>query len=66
MSIDAIQEKMREFICPGCLTYSIECNTKPISDGIKCPCSICLVKMICVTPCNLLYKHKNTYIEFRS
>lgn len=48
----------RKTICGGCKTYEIskECNLLPIIyKGIDkeqiCPCSTCLVKMICRSEC---------------
>lgn len=58
--------------CEGCKAYSdreskgmcLACNTPSLSDTIKCPCVICLVKGICVVSCkefkiyaDKVYKH---------
>lgn len=72
MSLEEMRAKMRETTCKGCLTYGhneksiYQCNIKPIKDGKKCPCSVCLVKMRCVTPCDLFYKHGKRYSGFQS
>lgn len=53
-------------ICGGCLTYEGGCKASCKFAYVKydkgvliCPCSICLVKMRCVTSCELLTKHRN-------
>ena len=68
MSLNIVPKKIRESICSGCLTYysSYECKAKPIKNGKKCPCSVCLVKMRCVTPCDLFYNYKKRYSGFQS
>jgi hypothetical protein len=41
--------------CEGCTTEPIEhvsCYHIPIIDKIKCPCSICLVKNMCLCGCD--------------
>lgn len=52
-------------ICGGCLTYESSkssCNFAYVrydKGVLVCPCSKCLVKMICVTVCERLKKHRN-------
>ncbi len=53
---------MEDYSCKGCLTESCR-NTEHIGykteEGIvKCPCSICLIKMVCRNECE-------PYIEFK-
>lgn len=65
----------REKICPGCrshhLSYgnclyppSIE-KTKYTPKGLVCPCSTCLVKMVCGSECNVIKQYKiiDTFIK---
>jgi len=51
----------RQIICKGCRTYEIfgDCNFLPVikksknkPEGLICPCSTCLVKMVCLTDKN--------------
>ena len=47
----------RETICNGCYTYGIEneeCEDSYLKDGVPCPCSLCLIKMMCVKECKIL------------
>ncbi len=43
--------------CKGCFTYTYidttsRCNISVIKGVNKCPCRICLIKGICITPCD--------------
>ena len=51
----------RQTICKGCRTYELfgSCNFIPVikrsknkPEGLVCPCSTCLVKMMCLTDKN--------------
>jgi hypothetical protein len=57
-------------ICEGCLTYEEiykqSCNFAYVrydKDVLICPCSICLVKMVCIDACPLLKEHRNKIRE---
>jgi len=48
--------------CEGCRLYYKENNTcgsrcVDLMDTSKCPCKICLIKMVCETPCIELKVH---------
>lgn len=52
-------------MCKGCNARSHRCNTpvfyfKHHTEFI-CPCSECLVKVLCNTYCNLYYEYENRY-----
>jgi len=45
-------------MCKGCMTYNIDNTPCPsiknvhyIPDTLLCPCSTCILKVICVEPC---------------
>ena len=52
-------DKHREIVCKGCRSYRCDqhgdskCAIKlsELIDGLPCPCSICIIKMMCDTPC---------------
>ncbi len=53
-------------ICEGCLTYSecgiCKCSVKHTFDNENCPCSTCLVKMVCNTQrCHILITYTDKY-----
>ena len=60
-------------ICEGCSHYiynadmanaTVICNTFPIKDNKKCPCSICIVKSMCTTMCDEFKSY--TYFKYCS
>lgn len=64
MPLDAIQDEIRKAICKGCFTYSncdLQCSIKPITNGIRCPCSTCIIKMMCNEPCDKLHQYRGGY-----
>lgn len=59
MPLDAVQKIIRDSICPGCRTYEVssDCIIRPIFNGVLCPCSSCLIKIICTKRCEKLQKY---------
>jgi len=51
---------MKKEDCEGCRSYRGKCLW--YDDDLTCPCSICLVKMICIESCELL----DDYIQSRN
>ncbi len=55
----------KETDCFGCGTAQYSCSsmlklkTNQIEDKICCPCSDCLIKTMCDTPCNLFKKFQH-------
>jgi hypothetical protein len=39
----------------------LQCGIEPIINGTKCPCSICLVKMMCDITCEKIDKYMKDY-----
>lgn len=49
---------LRTKICSGCLTNDkAECEIEPLVNGFRCPCSTCLVKVMCENTCSKLYEY---------
>ena len=47
--------------CRGCFTLKDD-NRECLwfhKDIGQCPCPTCLIKMVCVSPCDLLHKHSS-------
>ena len=34
------------------IEINLQCSIKAVRNGINCPCSICLIKMVCDTTCD--------------
>ncbi len=61
MTDKELVKKQRKTICKGCKTFfntgfpGPSCNFLPVVDVfIYCPCSICLIKGICIDGCELI------------
>lgn len=59
-------EFLRRTICKGCHTFiqknngPEKCQIPPINEhGEHCPCSICMVKMMCENSCESLHNYQN-------
>lgn len=46
-------------VCDGCISYDFCFITKKYKKYGDCPCGNCLVKVICINPCN----ERVTYVE---
>ena len=46
-----INFKRRKTICNGCLTYNHACVSNHIKNNIACPCSKCIIKVMCKIVC---------------
>jgi hypothetical protein len=44
--------------CKGCLTYYV-CDFRRMNKTDNCPCKICIVKMTCNEPCEMLSDYYN-------
>jgi len=57
----------KERICEGCRDYDInrDCSFGPCYNGKICPCSTCLVKMICNSVCDVLLAHRYPHADYR-
>lgn len=40
----------------------LQCGIKPIASGTKCPCSACLVKMVCDQTCDKIETYISGYV----
>ncbi len=51
---------VREDVCKGCLAYNSTCVTPSSFNGEICPCSLCVIKMMCEATCEefRLFRHE--------
>ena len=61
---DLIADNMNEKYCEGCATMA-NTTCSWFRKDMTCPCSICLVKMICVNVCSPLKKHTRIIYKIR-
>ncbi len=71
MSEDIMSKHTRDSICPGCATYvkvgriirdtinAPQCVINPYHKRRTCPCSKCLIKMICEETCDKLEDYRD-------
>lgn len=64
MPLKIIQKIIRRSICSGCHSYHplgdiVQCSVPLRKNRKTCPCSICLVKMMCNTACKILTEYNN-------
>jgi hypothetical protein len=50
--------------CEGCIDNKIE-GCIWFEKSLTCPCSICLIKIMCLVPCDLLKKHIDEVYKLR-
>lgn len=61
--------KVRDKVCKGCTTYEFSlkwgspCNIPHKVSGHVCPCSKCLVKMVCTEVCDVVENYKRINIK---
>ena len=57
----------KEKICGGCRDYDInrDCSFGPYYKGKICPCSTCLVKMMCNGVCDVLLAYRYPHTDFQ-
>lgn len=45
--------------CGGCVIEDKNLDCAFFSNEVPCPCMDCLIKMMCNTPCDILYDHRD-------
>ncbi len=45
--------------CEGCRTIKDRTSCGWYHESLTCPCSICLIKVMCITQCDLLLNYIN-------
>lgn len=50
-------------ICKGCDIYPSYCSIRDAKEEDKCPCSSCIVKMVCSELCDEWSKLYDTYSD---
>jgi len=70
INIEKVRD-IRDYICKGCKSYLVlrsndkltVCTSPHKKNGKACPCSICLIKSMCMISCDELtsYVNPNTY-----
>lgn len=48
--------------CSGCISYGTVCAGEQSSKNIKCPCMVCIIKVICKNACEE-YEAFREYID---
>ena len=47
--------------------YDLQCGIAPVVNGMNCPCSVCIVKMVCNESCYRIDEYTNQHkrLEFK-
>ncbi len=57
---------MTKPICKGCLSAEVDCYYSTHAETFKCPCIICIIKIVCERGCEEFGKFRDKTLDRRS